>query len=160
MYSEFTLPEAEDDSDRKLLSDIEKYGWHVVFVTEEPATPQFAFTVGLHYRYSHPEILVMGLKQATAHSLLHSLVEKIKQGEKLESGSLVTDIASFPLALVPIHIDHYREHLGYGMWFYRSLRAPFPALQLVWPDRAGLFPWQNGYDARFNELQRMLHRAS
>lgn len=156
----FALPEAEDDADRKLLFDIETYGWHVVSVTEEPDTPRFVFTVGLYYRYSHPEILVMGLKQPTAHSLLHSMVEKIKNGEKFEPGALITDVASFPLALIPIHTNHYREYLGYGMWFYQSLEMPFPALQLVWPDRAGLFPWQNGYDGRFSKLQRVLHGAS
>jgi len=160
MDSEFALPEAEDDSDRKLLSDIEEYGWHVVFVAEEPDTPRFAFTVGLYYRYAHPEILVMGLRQPTAHSLLHSMVARIQHGERFESGAFITGIASFPLALVPVHTDHFREYLGYGIWFYRSLSAPFPALQLVWPDGSGLFPWQSSYDVRFNGLQRVLHRAS
>lgn len=160
MDTEFALPAAEDDSDRKLLSDIEEHGWHVVFVAEEPGTPRFAFTVGLYYRYAHPEILVMGLKQPTAHSLLHAMVARIQGGEKFEAGTLVTDISSFPLALVPVHAGHFGEYLGYGIWFYRSLKAPFPALQLVWPDRSGLFPWQSGYDVRFNELQRVLHGAS
>lgn len=160
MDSEFALPHAEDDSDRKLLSDIEKYGWHVVFVSEEPHSPRFAFTVGLYYRHAHPEILVMGLEQPTAHSVLHAMVTRIQNGEKFGSGALVTDIASFPLALVPVHTDHFKEFLGYGIWFYRSLSAPFPALQLVWPDGSGLFPWQSGYDVRFHELQRVLHGAS
>jgi Domain of unknown function (DUF4262) len=160
MDNDFTLPEAADDLDRKLLSDIEKYGWHIVFVAEEEDSPRFAFTVGLYYSFSHPEILVVGLKQEVAHSLLKSIVTRIEAGAKFEEGELISDIATFPLTFVPVELDNYRDYLGYAMWFYGSMPAPFPALQLIWPDASGLFPWQEGYDSRFSELQPLLHGDS
>lgn len=152
----FSLPEPEDDSDRKLLSDVSQFGWHVVGIHEEENSPRFAFSVGLYYQYLHPEIMIMGLPHEVAHKLLASVQNIIHQGGFIQPWSAVEEIASFPLMAVPIHFDHYKEHLGYGMWFYRSLPEPFPAIQLVWPDKGGVFPWQEGYDQRYFQLQRVL----
>jgi hypothetical protein len=49
--------------------------------------------------------------------------------------------------------------LGYAIWFYRSLSKPFPAMQLIWPDKQGHFPWEAGYDERFYRLQKALYEA-
>ncbi|WP_338846304.1 DUF4262 domain-containing protein [Massilia sp. W12] len=152
----FSLPEPEDDSDRKLLSDIGEFGWHVVGIHEEENSPRFAFTVGLYYQYLHPEIMIMGLPHEVAHALLVSVQSITHKGGYIQPWSAVEEIASFPLVAVPIHFSHYKEHLGYGMWFYKSLPEPFPAIQLVWPDKAGVFPWQDGYDQRYFQLQRVL----
>ena len=160
MLTPFLIPTAEDESDRKLLSDISDYGWHVVKVNEEDGLPGFAFTVGLYYQYCHPEIMIMGLRHETAHTLLTSIQRIVHEGGRIQPWSTVEDVASFPLTAVPIHISHYREHLGYGIWFYRSLPEPFPALQLVWPDKAGIFPWQDGYDQRYHQLQNVLFEAT
>ena len=42
----FTLRTAEDKHGRKLLSDIENFGWHVVHVNEGAKGPGFSFSVG------------------------------------------------------------------------------------------------------------------
>jgi len=49
-----------------------------------------------------------------------------------------------------------KAHLGYASWFYQSLKQPFPALQLVWPDKQNRLPWEPGYDQRFSKKQPML----
>ena len=54
--------------------------------------------------------------------------------------------------------DFYRQYIGYALWFYRSF--DFPVLQCVWPDKAGLFAWQDGYDHRFDQLQPILAHPS
>ena len=154
--SPFSLPEPKDESDRKLLSDVSEFGWHVVGVQEENSSPLFAFTVGLFYQYLHPEILIMGLPHEVAHKLLASAKNIIHKGGSIQPWSALEEVASFPLMALPIHLNHYREHLGYATWFYESLPEPFPAIQLVWPDKAGVFPWQEGYDQRYFQLQRVL----
>jgi hypothetical protein len=45
----------------------------------------------------------------------------------------------------------YADHLGWTRWFYGGDR--FPCLQIVWPDRAGVFPWEPGFDATFSNDQ-------
>jgi hypothetical protein len=98
----------------------------------------------------------MGLPHEVAHKLLASVQDTIHQSGSIQPWSAVEEIASFPLMAVPIHFNHYREHLGYAMWFYKSLSEPFLAIQLVWPDKAGVFPWQENYDQRYFRLQRVL----
>lgn len=34
---------------------------------------------------------------------------------------------------------------------------PVPALQLVWADPAGLFPWREGFDLRFRPMQPIIY---
>ena len=58
--------------------------------------------------------------------------------------------------MAPLDLSFYEEYLGYATWFYRSLPQPYPAMQCIWPDKAGLFPYEAGYDSRFSTLQRLL----
>lgn len=157
MIDGFIVPDAEDDCDRKLLSDIEKYGWHVVAVDADEEGPGFLFTVGLYYTYGHPEILIAGLTREVAYELLFQSEKLIREGKRYENNWIDTDLANFPLAIKAIFFDYYQDYLGYGCWFYRSLPRPFPAIQLVWPDKEGIFPWQRGYNQNFLALQPKLY---
>jgi len=40
---------------------------------------------------------------------------------------------------------------GESRWFYGG--DDFPCLQIVWPDRAGRFPWEADFDAQFEGNQ-------
>lgn len=42
---------------------------------------------------------------------------------------------------------HFANFLGWSRWFYGG--DEFPCLQLVWPDRSGLFPWEPDFDPEF-----------
>ena len=154
-----TLRTAEDDSDRKLLSDVATHGWHVVMIEGDEEGPGYLFTVGLYYNYEHPELLIMGLPRDVSYQLLHEAVGQIQKGKKYSAESDDTELASFPLAFRSVDIGQYRPYLGYGIWFYENCPTPFPALQMVWPDKEGKFPWQDGYDERFLAHQPSLYRA-
>jgi hypothetical protein len=161
MLENFELRTAEDESDEKLLADIEKYGWHILGILAEGEEPEYSFTVGLYYQFSHPEILIMGLPANTAKKIINTIGALVKDGATFESGQVYSEIIeSFSVAFTLVDTRYYKEYLGYGVWFYRSLPKPFPTLQLVWPDKAGLFPWQQGYDQRYKHLQRLLNAAT
>ena len=51
----------------------------------------------------------------------------------------------------PVAKRHYANHLGWSRWFYAG--DDFPCQQIVWPDRAGLFPWEAGFDPTFANKQ-------
>jgi hypothetical protein len=160
MLPDFHPPAAEDEYDHKLLRDIETLGWHVVPVVGDESGPQFSFSVGLYCSFGHPEIMIMGLAPQVAHELINTIAVRIVGGEVFVPAERIDDLVeSFPCIFIPISIDHYQDNLGYGIWYYGSLKQPFPALQLVWPDKQGLFPWDAGYDVRFNKLQRLLDRT-
>jgi hypothetical protein len=74
----------------------------------------------------------------------------------------ITILSQGPHYLVrPLHqqraqVDPSRHNglVNYAIWYYRS--SPFPVLQLVWPDPAGLFPWEDGFDERYRKRQPTL----
>jgi len=161
MIAGFEWPVAASDFHKKLFSNVEEYGWHLVGIYAEEDYPEFVFSVGLYYHYTHPEVLVMGLPSNTAAGLINAVGEMVRNGVVIEKGRPYTGVADdCPVAFVPIDKRHYHQHLGIAVWFYSSLPDDFPALQLVWPDKAGLFPWQLGYDEEYGSQQRLLHATS
>ena len=81
-------------------------------------------------------------------------------GRRLRPFQVYGDIADgLEVVFLPVALPAYNEYLGYANWFYADLPAPYPALQMVWPDPNGVFPWQPGYDARFRRAQPLLGEA-
>ncbi|WP_256348316.1 MULTISPECIES: DUF4262 domain-containing protein [Pseudomonas] len=39
-----------------------------------------------------------------------------------------------------------------------SIKADFPALQMVWPDKQGHFPWEPAYDQSYSRFQLLLDK--
>ena len=160
MLLDFQMPVAVDEHDRKLLSDVMSYGWHVPYILEDESGPGYAFSVGLYLKFGHPEILVMGLPQPVAHKFINLVAGHVASGRVFRPRESTEDLAQgFACSFIPILVDHYQEYLGYDLWFYRSLKQPFPALQLVWPDKQGRLPWESGYDETFYRAQRLLDVA-
>jgi hypothetical protein len=151
---DFILPIATDDPDRKLLSDISQYGWHIIVIQKEVSSPTYSFTVGLFYTFGHPELMIMGLNQNVSHSIFQTAAGAIASGATFQASGF-TDILidSYKCKFSEIGVSRYQEYLGYGIWFYRSLPRPFPALQILWPDKSGKYPGEDGFDVRFNSLQ-------
>jgi hypothetical protein len=64
-------PKPTDEGDRKLLENVEKYGWHVVLITGDKDTPGCAFSVGLYHTFKHPEIVIFGLPKDRMHAFIN-----------------------------------------------------------------------------------------
>jgi hypothetical protein len=68
--AEGDLPEPADDHDRKLLADVQGYGWHVIGIEEDEEGPGFAYSIGLHHNFGHPEIIAVGLRVQVMHGMI------------------------------------------------------------------------------------------
>ena len=156
--NEFSLPNPESDYDKNLLKTLESVGWHNVHISEEGNSPAFAFSIGHFYKFNHPEVIVIGLKPEISQQLLNIVAIKVVGANtKIEPYKEYTDMTEgLSLVFIPVSLEHYGEYLGYANWFYGSMPKPYPVLQMVWPDRAGIFPWEKGYDKRFLQLQPIL----
>ncbi len=153
----FEMREPEDDSDRKLLADVASYGWHFIIIKAEEKLPAYAFTVGLYYTFSHPEILIMGLSHQTMASLLQLIVEKIRSGHRYADGDACAELAAGRAIFRTIDLTQYREYLGYAIWFYANLPTAFPSLQLISADKSNRYPWDSDFDKTYLELQAALY---
>src|SRR5258708_7181203 len=102
------------------------------------------------------EVIMFGLGDDVVGKILNLCGERIKGGESLPLGDAVSGIVDgYPVVFrsVSAH-ESYREHVGYALWFYGG--APFPLVQLLWPDNAGRFPGDMNANPSFTMLQPLL----
>jgi hypothetical protein len=148
-------PEPGDDHDRKLLADVERHGWHVIVVEEDEEGPAFAYSIGLHYTFGHPEVILFGLPVRVMHQIINGVGEQVRASKRLghldESGDVLD---GFNVCFRTVEQRHYREYLGYAGWFYRG--DDFPALQCVWPDSRHRYPWHPEAGSDFLRRQPVL----
>lgn len=131
-----------------------KHGWIVTGVENL----NLYYTVGLNQMYDHPEIVIHGLPTRIAYHFLHDLVKKIAAGEKFEPGKDYPDIAAnFPTQFIEVN------EVNRGSWMamaYNFNGGPtYRALQLVWTDTKGKFPWDAGFEERFREKQYLFNQS-
>lgn len=157
---EFVLPKPESEYDQALLKNITQIGWHHVHVQAEGRTPAYAFSLGLYANYGQPEIIVFGLSPQVAQQLLNIAAAAVVGAKlKYEPYKPYENIAhGTRIAFIPVAKKYSSEYFGYGRWFYQSTQGDFPALQMVWPDRQGRLPWEEGYDPAFSEIQPLLDK--
>lgn len=126
---------------------IQKHGFMVqgVFGTDKAPEPPFAYTIGLHQK-NRPEIIVFGLPPETAHQLLNTVARllldretalpKIREKLTLPGWGVPAYLVSVPAVRAELY--------AYGAATRSQQQATY--FQVVWPDKAGLFPWEPGAD--------------
>jgi hypothetical protein len=150
-----TLDDAEDESERKVITDVAEFGWHVVQILEDDEGPAFAFTIGLGTTFGHPELLMIGQSLKLMHIVLNNLGHDIRAGKRFAHGDTSTDILEdFTCAFVRVSKRQYRDWLGFARWYYRG--DEFETLQVVWPDKSNHLPWDDGVVSGMSERQPVL----
>lgn len=148
---------ALEPADLKLLDDVEQFGVHIVHVPEDGDGPGFSFTVGLWHSFEQPEVVVFGLGEDIAHELLNAIADEAADGTRFLAGSRHDDVlVGYPVRFVAVPEGRYDEFLGAAVWAYEH--ADFPAVQLVWPDKQGRWPWEPGVREGFAAAQPVLGR--
>jgi len=155
------LPEPHDSFDEKLVHDIREYGWHWIQVADEhhpehadqvAALRQdpvyeaaFIYSAGLWLTWGHPELILVG-RWDQARGVLGAAVSLIEEGARFEPGEVSDEIVEgYPASFREVSADRRTELLTYAAWANRD--QPFEALQLVLPDSAGVWPWEEGYSS-------------
>lgn len=140
---------------RKVLADVAEYGCHIVTVPEDGDSPDYAFTVGLAHTWQHPEVVVVGLAEEVAQDLLNAVADMIDEGARFSAGQVVNGlIDTYPVTFKPIPASHLPGYLGTACWAHAD--AAFEALQLVYPDKLGRYPWHDGVAQGFRDVQPLL----
>jgi hypothetical protein len=143
--------------DAKLFDDIDEYGVHIVHVPEDDDDPAYSFTVGLWHSFEQPEVVVFGLPEPVAHELLNSLADECSEDRKFLPDSRHDGVlVGYPVRFVAVPKQHYDGYLGSAVWAYEG--DEFPCVQLVWPDKQGRWPWDNGVREGFADSQPVLGR--
>jgi hypothetical protein len=132
--------------DAKVLSDIQTFGWHTVGVFPNHGNQEaaWAFSVGFHFSFNHPEVILVGLPVTTCMEIVNVIGNQIKTGVRFEEDRDYADILRDPFkcAFREVQQEHYIDYVGYALWFYE--KDAFPLLQCFWPDKQYRFPWDDG----------------
>jgi hypothetical protein len=144
--------ETLDEAEQNFVNKVREFGWFKTGVFAENKQPDFAYTTGFWSSLGVPEILVFSLKPEIAHNVLWDVYREARDGRSLPVGQALSDIFGNHMAyLFPVAKEHYEDHVGWSRWFYDG--DDFPCIQLVWPDRNGVFPWQADFDESFRDDQ-------
>lgn len=156
MRTALDAPEdALDEHERSFVANIREHGWFRTSVFAEGDEPGFSYTTGFALNTGSPEFIVFGLTYEIAHDVLWDLFRDAQAGRMLPCGVRTDAVfANLPAYAFPVAKRHYAAHLGWSMWFHGG--SGFDCWQIVWPDRAGIFPWEDGFDATFAGDQRDL----
>jgi hypothetical protein len=142
---------------QKIAADIATDGFSMLLVFDpEGQEPDFGYTVGLHQTAGHPEVLMTGLPHAMLQRLLDLIGRAALSGTRFDAGCISTALTTsgLPCYFATIDPRHYKEYLGQAVDYYGD--QSFPALQCVWCDRQGRFPWQAGYEEQYRAMQPLL----
>ena len=121
----------------ELRATIRTQGWVVQYV-ESDRTP-YAYTIGLH-DWGLPELLVTGVSPQRATRLLNKLARDTLRGTTLEPGQQIS-VPTGPLVEI-VKVNHPDAHLNFAVAFGGP---DVRAMQLVWADGRGRWPWAPGF---------------
>lgn len=144
-----------DHVDRRVLADVEKYGWHCVKLFDDDPS-QFAYSIGLMHTHDHAELVIFGLKLESMHSILSNIARDIRGGRRFEEEILYDGILDgCSIAVKRVHPSWHSRYLGYAMWHRRHVgrAGDLRTVQIVWPDLSGLFPWDEKFNGSLRKLQ-------
>ena len=143
------------NSDRKLLDDVEKYGWHVVKVMGDETGQGFDYSIGLFKTFGHPEVIVVGLNLDLIHSIINGIGADLREGKIYQSGGFYSDlIEGYDCYFTTVDVKYYHDYVGYARWFYEG--NDFKLLQCVYPTKKNIYPWQDDWPEEISNLQPVL----
>ena len=153
---EHTAHDAE--AEKKIISDVKQYGFHIAQFHGDGYSPSFSYTIGLFKTYGYPELICFGLNLNLLHSALWSGKELLdKQPAPNQSIGYPDFIGDYDVRFLTVDKSWYKDYFGYGYWFNGTW--DFPALQIVWPDKQALFPWEDDFNPNWKWGQPLLDRS-
>lgn len=135
-----------DAVDARLVANVTEHGWGVIMIGADEASEGWAFTVGRWHSHRMPELAMFGLRDLTVmKTALNMLGNQLVSGHRASPGGLIDGvIADYPVLLQRVEPAWQPVFFGTARGFYRAT-ASVPFLQVLWPDKAGRFPGEDGF---------------
>jgi hypothetical protein len=133
---------------------IAAHGWSVIAVADNPP---FAYTAGLTTTFHHPELLMFGLAPDVMQGTLNAAGRLVREGQRLTPYIDVHEVLDgYPVRFLPVDLS---IHHGYANIAEALSPVAIEVLQLCWPDAAGRFPFEPGFDPRYATIQPVIGTA-
>ena len=147
-----------NEQDQVALNNIEHFGCHVLKVMQGEDAPEFTYSIGINKKQKKPDLIILGLDNSLAHSMINNYKDRLLKGEVFEVGKFYSDfLEGFDVTFIDVDSSHYKEYLGYGLWLHNG--SNFKMLQMVWPTTKGLWPWDEGTSDYYQWAQPILNKT-
>lgn len=143
--------------EEKIQWMIEQEGWALESVRPrsdtDPPTPSYAYTIGVPALVGFPELAVFGLTPAAAKGLIGLVVDACRGGTEIPLGVELVGLLDNELRCLfaPIDVDELGGLFPTTVEWYGG--APFQIVQLLYPDRNGWMPYEDGFEHRLRYAQ-------
>ena len=131
--------------------DIAEVGYTVAAVTGDRTGCDWAYSVGLHRTFGHPELIIVGVDAPLAGAIVQAMADKVAAGVDLRDRE---GVRVGPMQLRFREVDEL--FCSQGDWFnlgrevMAELGERWPAtLQIVWADSEGRYPERSDDPAWF-----------
>jgi len=125
-----------------------RYGFAIMAIGGHPS---YCYTVGMWDR-GLPEFITLGLSPRQGHEMLTLLVHHVNSFGLIALDHPFDDISTMPCKLVPVA----ERHRGYFRAALDHTQTHGNMVQLMWPDREGVFPDQANFSLEFIARQPSL----
>ncbi|MEI7770114.1 MAG: DUF4262 domain-containing protein [Chloroflexales bacterium] len=145
----------------KLTRQVARRGYQSIHTHDRAGTDAdlpITYSVGFRQR-AHPDILIPGLLAPVAASFMAQLHEAIVAGATYAPGELYDSIAAGYLAqFKPIHESWQNALTAVAASVYQRQNGDrtFTAIQLIYPDAGGRWPWDPACEEHIRQKQPRL----
>lgn len=142
--------------EQNILKHIEEHGCSVTSVFDpKEVEPPFSYSIGIAKSSGAPELIVIGLDSKLSIWMVNEYNRRIRSGEQFLPGVLYLDfLEGFAVQFGPVAREHRAEYMRSACWLHGS--SDFEALQLIWPNTSGIWPWDPDASDWFRSNQPLL----
>lgn len=131
---------------------IKQRGIHIQPILASDDGPSYVYTVGMTL-IGAPELIVFGLPPQAAASMVLTLFNEMRMGNRPKDQKEIIDLARVPLRLEDVSRAAIDDYTGQGDDYLTSHGHMPKYRQLMWPDEQGVFPNEKGFDERYRASQ-------
>ena len=143
---------------QKVKNLVAENGWTTVYCPEVDGYPKYGYTVGLFEKYNHPEIIIFGVNHRKCIETFYHITFLIEHENKrmvpLEYNYDILE--DLPVMFCEMGLIASWDYLELANYYYEDKTLIYPAMQMIWPDRYGVFPWDEKYDFRLKGNQSLI----
>lgn len=109
--------------------------------------PSFAYTAGL-WRHDLPEMIVVGMNNQQAAILLNMYAALMRKRGAFKPGDIDIDLFTMPTKFGAVAEHEIAERMTRS---FERHPAGGAVVQVLWPDRRGIFPDEPGFSTEFKD---------
>ncbi|BAL88238.1 hypothetical protein AMIS_30180 [Actinoplanes missouriensis 431] len=136
----------------RMLAEVRTRQWSVLGVAEDDEFPGWAYTVGLTHSHGLAELAMFGLAVDDLQHWVSTLAAAMTSGRVAPAASPIDPaVLGLPVHLRPMDPSWHEPLFGMAHHFYQG--SHFRVRQIVWADRSGRYPWDDGVTEQSREGQ-------